>query len=435
MSLIKERGFFIPEEIFYVEEKSNTFTGNIIEMSYLNDRGKLNKALGDDTKTFSNEVASEFIMNKTVSHINNEYSSFHGIVLFDVKRELEFQISSTNFQNLCNFGVVDHGHIKVDCVIAFGNNGYPILLPINSEQYKKASKFTEKRNSVFEGELKVGHLYSLKKQEGSLLYLGKFRQDQTPNDLDYYDVRKTLFFPTSESNIISVDHKPTNKDVFAVLPDEIESYSGNLDQQRIEFKGASIKSIFEDLGQIDDQIFDSIKAYYHNKHSNFGLSSFKFVPVENINNDDSAFYLLEKDDETKESLYIINNIYYDRRTWDFTGVSKTRKKARKMNMIVLEKNKKFTLVNGYNFEEDIQSGKIKETLSSLCDIDSKIQITDKNKEENNELKFVLKKLGKKIKPLKFEATRFNGDKILSDTIFSFDAEKHVFSFYYMRSIF
>ncbi len=125
-----EYGYYFPEDIILFSQKeSGNFTGKKNNITYKNENGKIVKAndYSGDPKTIKNEIVSKFIINKSRTTIKNEYSSFHGITLYDEKREFEFEISATNFMNLCIFGKVNHGAIEVECVFAFGNNGYPIF--------------------------------------------------------------------------------------------------------------------------------------------------------------------------------------------------------------------------------------------------------------------------------------------------------------------
>lgn len=453
MSFEKDKGFFIPETLVYANKPSNTFLGHISRLSYFDNRGKLvneKEFPKGDQFQVDNKIVSKFILNKTFLHIKNEYSAFQGFVLYDTERNIEYEISASNFQELCLFGKIDRGEVSVDCIIAFSHKGYPYLLPIESEKYKKALKFTNKNNSTFDGNLKVGHLYSMKKQKEKLLYLGKFRQDLNLSEVSHYDLPSRIIVPISNNKNILTDHKPINKDIFAILREEPEFYKDkkfDTYETQVEFKGVSSKSIFEDIGEVDDVVFNNIKNYYSIKHSNFGLNSVDLVPAPNVNIGDSIFYLLEEDDSTKEKLYFLHNVYDSRYHICIDGYSTEEiiKKSNISNAIVLEKNGKIYLLDNKNFDDEIISEKIKKELLKLSSINVNREIEKKGNLKEDDyysfdnksmlgINFIFKSLGKKIEPFKMEIKGHSSkEAIIINNVFVYNLTRYSLSFYQVHN--
>lgn len=336
-----EYGYYLPNNVILFSKLENgNFTGYKNNISYINENGKIVKGneYSGEQKEIKNEIVNRFVINKSRTEIKNEYSSFHGITLYDEKREFEFEISATNFMNLCIFGKVDHGVIELDCLFAFGNNGYPILLPVESLQYKKAINFTEKRQSVFSGELVVGKIYSMKKQKNKVAYLGKFKTDL---EVCYSNNRDQTFFTMSSDNeLFYINNRPAFKDIFVNL-------DANSDYDK--FKSISKASIFEEIGDLDENKLNFYIKDYKSKNSFFSLSG---ISVEKFNKDSDGlkFYSLIEDKKNAQELFLCVDSKYTS-TYEFNA-KKVLKESYKRGLLIF-KNKNNLEIVTYNNIKDL----------------------------------------------------------------------------------
>lgn len=335
----KEYGYFLPESvILFSNAESGNFTGYKNNISYTNENGKivkLNEYSGKQ-KTIKNDIVSRFVINKSRTQIKNEYSSFHGITLYDEKRDFEFEISSTNFMNLCIFGKVERGVVEVDCVFAFGNNGYPILLPVESSQYKKAIKFTEKRQSIFSGELVVGKIYTMKKQKNKVAYLGKFKTDL---EVSWGNSKNQNLLTFSENKeIFYINNRPASKDIFVNL---------DSDSDYDKFKSISKSSIFEEIGDLTDKDLLKHIENYKKKNSFFSLSGIKVEDFEE-NSKGVKFYSLFENKSTSQELLLCVDAMYCR---SFSiNVKNILKDSYKRGILIFRNKNNLDIVTHYNIK-------------------------------------------------------------------------------------
>lgn len=334
-----EYGYYFPEDIIlFSQNESGNFTGKKNNITYKNENGKIVKAndYSGDPKTIKNEIVSKFIINKSRTTIKNEYSSFHGITLYDEKREFEFEISATNFMNLCIFGKVNHGAIEVECVFAFGNNGYPILLPVDSTQYKKAVKFTEKRQSVFSGELVVGKIYSMKKKSNKVAYLGKFKTDL---EVNWTNIKNQDFFSVSENkDIFYINNRPTGKDIFVNL-DANNDYD--------QFISMNKSSIFEEIDDLESKKLDSYIKKYIKNNSFFTMSGIKLEKFDN-NSDNLKFYSLFEDEKEQQALLLcVDSKYSNSYSFNYSDIKKGYAKP----VLIFKNKNNLELVGSHNIHD------------------------------------------------------------------------------------
>ena len=296
----EERGYYIPEEIILFEKNDEkTFTKKINQITYKNENGNIvrESKLDGDKREIDNSPVKRFIINKSELRVKNEYSAFYGVTLYDEEREFEFEISATNFINLSIFGSVEKGSLIVECIFAFGNKGYPILLPIESVQYQKAKKFTQKRSAKFNGELVPGRIYSMKKTKDKIVYLGKYNPDTKIERYGY----EILVARTENRDDAYVNIRPGMKNIFAQLKNKDEIYGS-------QFLSASKMSIFEEEGDVSTHELNSLIDDYKKENTFFGLKSLK---MEKFNDDDDEglkFYSIFEDEKNNQELLIVEKI-------------------------------------------------------------------------------------------------------------------------------
>lgn len=373
----KEYGYYIPEEIILCEKDSYTFTGKKSNITYINESGNIvkDKELSKKRTTIKNDEISEFIINKSGERKHNEYFAYQGVVLYDEKRDFEFEISSTNFLNLCMFGNLNKGSLSVKCVFAFGNNGYPILLPVESTQFSKAKSFTEKRNTVFDGKLIVGHTYSLKKSKNRLFYIGNFKTDLNISYSNTNKIKKEGFYCLTESGeTVYTNNKPSNKDIFYNL--DKNNYYGE------EFLSVSKSSICDDLGNENINLLDSVINQYKENNTFFGLSKLK---VEKFNkekdkNKPKLLHLYHDKDSGQDLFYTLDSDYCS--SYSFTGWAKNNHRSHE-SYILKDKNNLYPL--GVEiYLEKISEGVLKFLKEKIYSVNEKNQFI---------LSEVLKQLG------------------------------------------
>lgn len=370
MSYREEKGFFIPEKIIAIKEKSDSFTGEIVHLTYKDERGKLVRQKDlpkGEQLIFDNNPVSKFVINKTVSEIKNEYCAFHGITLYDENREIEFQISSANLHNLCRFGDIHKGDMTVECIIAFSNKGYPILLPTSSQQYLKAKKFTEKRNSDFNGELKVGHIYSLKKKTNKVIYMGKMKIDKNLDAIDHYTAQSVLFSELN-NHFFSINHRSTLKDTFAILNKDNINDIDLKNYYSVDFSGVSLKSIHEDEGEIPVEFLDKLKNLLNERHTQFGLNKTELIPIKEIKSKNTILYKLFSDDENGEEIYYAKNLYTGSLSSPAFVVKPLEElKLTKFNGILLYKKNELSLITKDNLylKQNLVSDKLRKKLKEM----------------------------------------------------------------------
>lgn len=270
MKASTEYGYYTPEKILLLK---NDEENERYKIGYYNEKNNIvNGAEKEIHKELENKIVSKFIINKTVTRVKNEYCVFNGIVLFDLERGFEFEISSNNFLNLCMFGVVNKGEIEVECVFSFSNKGYNVLLPIESIQYQKSIEFTKKRKSVFNGELEVGSIYSLKKSKDELVYIGSYPESF---EVERYgkDVGHEVYSKINGRDVY-LTHRPAMKHIFL-------NRSLLLNHRMENYISVSASSIFENIGEIEKDELDLYISKYKNNANLFGLKKIYFEEYQN----------------------------------------------------------------------------------------------------------------------------------------------------------
>lgn len=140
-----------------------------------------------DTLEHQNVPTSGFVLNK--GHSRYGYSSFSGkrsvIRIYD-PRGWEFEIEGENLVKALMYCDCIKREMQGEMVYAF-DAGKTLLLPVNSEEYKKTVERTEFiAKKVYAKDLKEGFLYK-SKEEKTLMYLGKHEFVNYTSDYWYID--------------------------------------------------------------------------------------------------------------------------------------------------------------------------------------------------------------------------------------------------------
>lgn len=173
------------------QNREGTFTGKLGYVIYKDHTGKLRKEKSwnswrdhaIDPLEFENTPQTGFTFNKGIVRGGYDWFSEQTtkVRVWD-PRDFEFEISVGNLIALLMHSDVSKRDIQQPCVYAWSGTEL-VLLPINSDEYKESSKFTEKQKIKFSAkDLVVGHTYTLKKDNRDVVYLGR---------LDQYEIEYT----------------------------------------------------------------------------------------------------------------------------------------------------------------------------------------------------------------------------------------------------
>ena len=174
---------FIPTKLRVgFQQRKDTYSGKLAYVTYYDLRGRLCKEKSwegwrhkdIEPLELSNDPVDGFTINKDIARYSGEwFSSTRTMIRIHDSRGFEFEITTENL-----IGVLMH----TDClkrglegkfVYAFCS-GALILLPVNSEEYQSATKFTSNLSrNVKAKELILGATYACKRTD-PVVYLGKF---------------------------------------------------------------------------------------------------------------------------------------------------------------------------------------------------------------------------------------------------------------------
>lgn len=171
---------YIPKKIKVgFQARKDTFTGKLGFVTYEDDKGLLrqeNSWNGWRDKNikpveFENTPHSNFIFNKDVNR-NGYWSDVTKVRIYD-PRDFEFEIDVSNMMYILMHSDISKRDIAEECVFAWNGRNL-ILLPVNSEEYRKSVEATRKINTKFSTkDLVAGHTYMTKKI-GEVVYLGHY---------------------------------------------------------------------------------------------------------------------------------------------------------------------------------------------------------------------------------------------------------------------
>lgn len=173
---------FIPKIIHVgFQSRDDTYTKKLGYVIYEDEKGKLRKEVSwrnwinsaIPVQSFEN-IPSRFVLNKEVKrygHWGYSGTPSSKVRIFDT-RDFEFEISVDNLIGILMHSDVSKRDIQEECVYAWAGQEL-VLLPVNSDEYVKSIEFTKKQDlKVSAKELKKGHVYGHKKENGTYVYMG-----------------------------------------------------------------------------------------------------------------------------------------------------------------------------------------------------------------------------------------------------------------------
>lgn len=175
---------YIPQKIRVgYQEREDTFTKKLAYVIYYDNFGKLRKQTSwerwrskdIEPQEFDNEPTSGFVLNK--GHTRYNWSSFgHSktvrIRIYD-PRGIEFEITAENLVAVLMHTDCSRREITGELVYAW-NGTELMLLPVTSEEYQSARKFTALQAKKFSAKDLVEGATYLTKSEHKVVYLGRF---------------------------------------------------------------------------------------------------------------------------------------------------------------------------------------------------------------------------------------------------------------------
>lgn len=174
---------YIPSKIKVgFQERSDTFTGKLAYVIYFDEKGKLRKEASwegwRDSKIepieIENKPTSGYIFNKGVRRDGYYWGGGRSSIRIYDPRDFEFEITVDNLMGILMHSDVSKRDIVEECVFAWEGKEL-VLLPVNSEEYQKSVKYTEKQSGkVSAKSLVKGYTYNHKKIDDPLVYVGNF---------------------------------------------------------------------------------------------------------------------------------------------------------------------------------------------------------------------------------------------------------------------
>jgi hypothetical protein len=178
------KNLFIPKKIRVgFQNRSDTFTGKLAYVIYYDEKNVIRKETSwkgwCDKKIpaleLDNSPRNNYVFNKGVRRYGDWRGSGRSMVRVYDPRDFEFEITVENVIGLLMHSDVSKRDIVQECV--FGWQGSElVLLPVNSEEYQKSVQYTAKQDKKISAkELVKGHVYTQKKHEAKLTYIGYFQ--------------------------------------------------------------------------------------------------------------------------------------------------------------------------------------------------------------------------------------------------------------------
>lgn len=176
---------FLPKEIKVgYRERSDTYTGKLAYVIYIDEKGKVRKEKSFEswrshdipTEQFENEPTSGFVLNKKAGGYSTGWNHRQTYVRIYDPRGFEFEISIENLLYILDntSSIIGKG-LEGEFVYAWSGSDL-VLVPVNAPEYEELKKLNDlrhKKDFVKAKDLKVGATY-LTKNNSEIVFLGKF---------------------------------------------------------------------------------------------------------------------------------------------------------------------------------------------------------------------------------------------------------------------
>jgi hypothetical protein len=305
---------YIPKTIrIGFQKREDTFTKKLAYVIYFDDKNVLRKETSwegwRDKKIpfidYENKPTNGFVLNKGLQRDNYHFGSGRSVIRIHDPREFEFEITVDNLVGLLMNYDMSKKDIQGECVFAWSGKDL-VLLPVNSVEYQSSQQFTEKQaKKLSTKELVKGRLYSQKKNDKPLRYLGYFEWFELAG---YgYDINST--FRAKGKKHIFYDEKYNFSipgiSTFAECIDESIDY--NYPTAYEKFEKSEHSSILDTIEEVTPVKKNKGSRDYYTLYRNFGTNKVECLWLNYYHGTDTT-YDGKSDVRTSHSLYIYNKI-------------------------------------------------------------------------------------------------------------------------------
>lgn len=292
-----QTNLYIPSKIKVgFQKRGDTFTGKLAFITYADEKGVLRQENAwngwRDKKIepieFDNTPRSNFVFNKDVNR-SGHWSDITKVRIYDT-RDFEFEIDVSNMMYILMHSDISKRDIAEECVFAWSGRNL-VLLPINSEEYRKSIEQTRKINTKFSlKNLVAGHTY-MTKHLGEAVYLGYYEWAE-----QRYMGHAYVYQNVGKKHIFKINQKYHEKFVSFVGSDLVEEISNEIHPHYSNFVEAlyktrnmqnsgkfTVKKGFNGIGykKLPYEIFKVIISTNKDGHASYSMYSLEF----SMNND------------------------------------------------------------------------------------------------------------------------------------------------------
>lgn len=256
---------YIPKKLKVgFQARNDTFDGKLSYIIYYDEKGVLRKEKSwegwiskkHEPLEIDNEGITGLSLNKSIQRDNYHFGSGRNMIRVYDPRGFEYEITTDNLIGIINYCDLVKGELQGEYVYAWTKAGHLVLLPKNSEQYKKATEHTTVRNTkVSARDFTPGQVYDTKQGERAV-YLGRMQYTDTEkyNPLSYIDKGIQHVFKNLTSNDFRVYAPAALGTISAVM--EQEDLQDVLDEFQANIKSKTFsKFVVRPLTEKDKAIF------------------------------------------------------------------------------------------------------------------------------------------------------------------------------------
>lgn len=329
--------FNIPNKIKVgLQERNGTYTGKLAYVTYINSKGEIAKLRsweGWRDKKISpldldNEPTEGFVLNKKAGGENSGWNHRNTYARVYDPRGFEFEITIENLLFILEECVSNKGKgLEGKFVYAWYGKDL-ILLPVNSNEYKKSISFKDSKENISFKNLLKGNFYKITGYKDELCYLGKidWRKLVYCNEsltASYKSVVKKIhtFIDINDSIVYGITnakkiHSLTNtcKISDIEIEDYIDKFSKTISGDISDIVKLTVDK--EEIIDEDEIYFSYFNMLCQNMNEVYCLDLYVSLKIGNDtiynyrkNNVDNNITLKEFIKKCTHKDYIINNIY------------------------------------------------------------------------------------------------------------------------------
>jgi len=255
---------FIPERIQVgFQERKDTYTGKLAYVIYFDAKGVLRKEVSwkgwrdekIDALIVDNKPQDGFILNKGIQRFNwSHFGSNRSYIRIYDSRGIEFEITPENLIGILTETNCNKRGLDGEFVYAWKGKEL-VLLPCNSEEYKKATEYTALQSQKISArDLKPGCSYTTKQGE-EVIYVGRFEWFEW-NSVGYYsdqpstrtNKKRHIFYSVKEPSKYRSNDRFFYKSSVSFLAvinneDPVQNYANIIDEWNSDIRSSDVKKI------------------------------------------------------------------------------------------------------------------------------------------------------------------------------------------------